>query len=1067
MDTILSLLGTLLSLIVVGTTLWVGLDASRLMSGIPKAKRAEIGGRTLGARSPAGWVARCMLLWIVYFPWYLRKRQKYLAFQREKYMEEYDRLKAEGAETISWEEAEASKRTPFPVTAFVLIAINVVVWSIMEGMGGSGDPSVLIRFGAQDNELVVAGEYWRLFTSMFLHIGLEHLALNCLALMLFAPIIESTYGRARFLGLYLVSGYFGNLLFLAFGQSTIVSAGASGAIFGVLGAHIPLTRRLKERGLGGMGPRGLAGLGYVVWVFVRSMGLGINVLAHFGGVIAGIVLGYVFCPVSVRPSEQQPAQPREAKQKLARRAVAIGLVLVALTVAGTLTSSAWRERVGTDGWHFAQFRRRAESPGSEPRIELRQKFPPARYEMVASEVTDTVMRMKGETEVSHSSETTWFDIRSSQPDASGATTCVMKIKRITQSDEDGSFDTDDPASVRRNPTGRVFSPMLGREFVLKFGPDWELVSASGLDEMWDALADAAEAETPGSGEFVRKQLKESLGDEGARRFLHLAYEMMPDKPVGVGAIWHRKESVKVPFAGIVRSDSELELTGIEETSDGKVAHIATTSGMRSSKGAETVLGPVSMTFRSMDLRQKATTRLNVDTGLLLYSESKASGGMRFIVRGPDGKRASGTMELSMTEETSVRPVVGKPGAREIVKPVRETLVGCVAGRVVSVPDGKPVSEFRISPRFIGRGGESIPEKTFASETGEFELKFLPPGTYRLQFDAEGHATRTLDGIKVQGDEAIRDLLVELGPVKFTIPEENLKIPEEMQSCYANFQRIQLALENYRKHKGEFPNWLSDLVPDYLSGGTLLCPNAAERQSPYWPDPNVPCSYTYEFSPTVLPAGWSAPGMPCRDWKARQMETFGNVVPIVRCHHHASEKILNLSVGGEVYCSGASWETLGFLPGPGSPASLSKPAPDFELQDLGGNEVRLSDHKGEVVLVHFWATWSLSCPDDVVALQELYEEYKDKGLAVVGISVDRTEDAVRELLKDVKLSYPIAMRTDRVMDDYGAAVDEPIKTIPTTIVVSKSGFVYKKLTNVQSKAKFEEEILPLLRIGQLK
>jgi tetratricopeptide (TPR) repeat protein len=176
--------------------------------------------------------------------------------------------------------------------------------------------------------------------------------------------------------------------------------------------------------------------------------------------------------------------------------------------------------------------------------------------------------------------------------------------------------------------------------------------------MWGAMADAAEAEEPGSGQFVR-QMKESLGDEGAKHFLHLGYDMMPQKPVGVGAIWHRKESVKVPFVGTMRSDSELELTGIEETSDGKVAHIAITSDTRSGKGAETVLGPVSMTFRSMDLRQEGTIRLNADTGLLLDSESKTSGGMRLIVRGPDGKRVSGTMKLSMTEETSVRPTLGK------------------------------------------------------------------------------------------------------------------------------------------------------------------------------------------------------------------------------------------------------------------------------------------------------------------------------------------------------------------------------------------------------------------------
>jgi rhomboid protease GluP len=664
----LSFIGTLLSLIVVGTTLWVGLDASRLMSGIPKAKRAEIGGKTFGApRSPAGWVAGCMLLWIVFFPLYLRKRQKYLAFQREKFMEEYNRLRAEGAEPISWEEAEASKKTAFPVIAFLLIAINIILWVVMEGAGGSSEPLVLVRFGAQLNELVAAGQYWRLLSSMFLHIGLEHLALNCLALMLFAPIIESSYGRARFLGLYLISGYFGNLLFLAFGQSTVVSAGASGAIFGVLGAHIPLAKRLKERQIAGMGPRGLAGLGYVVWVFVRSMGLGINVLAHFGGVIAGLVLGRVLCPVSLRVGEQEAVQPRVVKKKLAGRAAAIGLVLLALTVAGIFASPAWRER-GEEavGRSFARFPKRPDSLGSEARIELRQKFPPGKYEMVTSMVTDGVVRMKEQTARQYSSQTTWFEIKSSQPDPSGQTTCVMTIKRMQEFGTEGNVDTDNPASLRRGQTGLVFGRMVGREFVVKFGPDWELVSVSGLDEMWDAIADVAEAETPGSGELVRKQFKEGLGDYVGKSLLHLAYQVMPVGPVGVGAIWHTTESVILPIVGKAKSNIELELTGIEETSEGRIANIAIASDMRSGKASETVV----VTSRGMDLRQKGTMRLDLDTGLLLQSESKTSGTMRLAVRGREGKSVvPSTVTMNITERMTLRPIPGGEDIEQVASDV--------------------------------------------------------------------------------------------------------------------------------------------------------------------------------------------------------------------------------------------------------------------------------------------------------------------------------------------------------------------------------------------------------------
>ena len=151
-----------------------------------------------------------------------------------------------------------------------------------------------------------------------------------------------------------------------------------------------------------------------------------------------------------------------------------------------------------------------------------------------------------------------------------------------------------------------------------------------------------------------------------------------------------------------------------------------------------------------------------------------------------------------------------------------------------------------------------------------------------------------------------------GASKFTIPKENLEIPDVMQPCAENLRRIHDALSKYRKDKGDLPNWLSGLVPDYLSAETLLCPNDAKHVSQYWPDPKLPCSYGYELSPTVLSAAWSAAGMACREWKARQIKLFGDVVPIVRCLHHG-DSVLNLSAGGQVYTSPAYWEPM-FIPG---------------------------------------------------------------------------------------------------------------------------------------------------------
>jgi hypothetical protein len=159
----------------------------------------------------------------------------------------------------------------------------------------------------------------------------------------------------------------------------------------------------------------------------------------------------------------------------------------------------------------------------------------------------------------------------------------------------------------------------------------------------------------------------------------------------------------------------------------------------------------------------------------------------------------------------------------------------------------------------------------------------------------------------QGEEA-KDLLAEaVKLVIIPIPESNLEIPEGMQDCAAKLREIYTAIKQYENDKGALPNRLSNLVPDYVNGETLFCPNDPERKASYHPDPNLPCSYIYEFSDDKVQGD-----LTCRDWKMQQVKLFGEVVPIVRCMHHGAETIVNLSVGGQVYWSQLVWERIFML-----------------------------------------------------------------------------------------------------------------------------------------------------------
>jgi hypothetical protein len=136
--------------------------------------------------------------------------------------------------------------------------------------------------------------------------------------------------------------------------------------------------------------------------------------------------------------------------------------------------------------------------------------------------------------------------------------------------------------------------------------------------------------------------------------------------------------------------------------------------------------------------------------------------------------------------------------------------------------------------------------------------------------------------------------------------------QEKEACVSNLKTIYTAIETYERDHKALPNWLSDLVPQYLPDvNALVCPvcrRTGQTEETSLADPQLPCSYLYEFCP--VPLGTAAPGAPTqtrREWKRRQMGLVGSMVPLVRCRHHTA--VLNLAFDGKIYESPESWETL--------------------------------------------------------------------------------------------------------------------------------------------------------------
>lgn len=177
-----------------------------------------------------------------------------------------------------------------PVTV-ALIAIQLVVYLLMTLAGGSTNPAVLIRFGALQAAAVQAGEWWRLLTPVFVHIGFAHLLINSITLYFIGMYIEQLFGHWWMLVIYLGSAIVGNLL-SAYWLPAGISAGASTGIFGLFGAFIMLGATFRENQALRMLSRQFLIL-VVLNIATDLMVPGIDLAGHLGGFIGGFLLAYL------------------------------------------------------------------------------------------------------------------------------------------------------------------------------------------------------------------------------------------------------------------------------------------------------------------------------------------------------------------------------------------------------------------------------------------------------------------------------------------------------------------------------------------------------------------------------------------------------------------------------------------------------------------------------------------------------------------------------------------------------------------------------------------------------
>ena len=172
---------------------------------------------------------------------------------------------------------------------YILIALNIAFYIYTSIAGGdflNTGSSMILDYGQINSLVLYESQYYRLLTSMFLHANIAHIAGNMLFLLIFGLRGEEMFSLPEYLSIYFLGGLTGNLLSLLLLPLDTISVGASGAIFAMFGAAIVYARRSYSQSI-------IGALIYALFLLFLSSGPGVNNFAHIGGLVTGLLIGYV------------------------------------------------------------------------------------------------------------------------------------------------------------------------------------------------------------------------------------------------------------------------------------------------------------------------------------------------------------------------------------------------------------------------------------------------------------------------------------------------------------------------------------------------------------------------------------------------------------------------------------------------------------------------------------------------------------------------------------------------------------------------------------------------------
>jgi peroxiredoxin len=141
-------------------------------------------------------------------------------------------------------------------------------------------------------------------------------------------------------------------------------------------------------------------------------------------------------------------------------------------------------------------------------------------------------------------------------------------------------------------------------------------------------------------------------------------------------------------------------------------------------------------------------------------------------------------------------------------------------------------------------------------------------------------------------------------------------------------------------------------------------------------------------------------------------------------------------------------------------SVLPAAPDLAMTDLNGGTLHTANYKGKVVLVNFWAAWCTPCAEEVPQFMALEKKYHDRGLQVIGVSVEDDPGELRDFYRKYQMNYPVAPADIKIADAFGGVLG-----LPTTFVIGKDSLIHGKHNGTTDFSALEQEVVALLNASQ--